>query len=271
MCNKTLVVCFSDNNGRIPFTLAIDYFSEMLTTFMLMIRSILFFCGQAISAIIICIIGFLIFPFPYIVRYRFITMWSHFVIWWAKIICGIQYQVHGIENLPKENAIVLCKHQSAWETLFLQTLLPPQTWVLKKQLLYIPFFGWGLAMIEPIAIDRNKNSSIKQLLEQGKKRLQQGRWVIIFPEGSRVAVGESRKYSRSGAMLAKESGYKVVPMAHNAGVFWPRNAFLKKPGKIDVVIGPAIDSKALSIDEIQQKAQEWIENTMPSLPGCKKP
>ncbi len=181
-------------------------------------------------------------------------------------MCGIDYRVRGLENLSKENAIVLCKHQSAWETLFLQVLLPPQTWVLKKQLLQIPFFGWGLAMLEPIAIDRSKSSSIKQLLEQGKTRLQQGRWVIIFPEGSRMAVGKAGKYSRSGAVLAKESGYKVVPIAHNAGVFWPRNAFVKKPGTIDLVIGPSIDPANLSAEEIQQKAQEWIENTMKTLP-----
>ncbi len=229
-------------------------------------RSIVFFIGQAISAIVVCLIGFLLFPLPYKVRYHFITLWSHFTIWWVKVACGIDYRVRGLEDLPKDNAVVLCKHQSAWETLFLQVLLPPQTWVLKKQLLQIPFFGWGLAMLEPIAIDRSKSSSIKQLLEQGKKRLQQGRWVIIFPEGSRMAVGETGKYSRSGAVLAKESGYKVVPIAHNAGVFWPRNAFVKKPGTIDLVIGPSIDPANLSAEEIQQKAQQWIENTMKTLP-----
>ncbi|MBS0286492.1 MAG: 1-acyl-sn-glycerol-3-phosphate acyltransferase [Proteobacteria bacterium] len=232
----------------------------------LMMRSILFFVGQAFMAIFVFLIGFLLFPFPYIVRYRFITLWSHFVIWWAKVICGIHYQVQGKELLPKENGIILCNHQSAWETLFLQTLLPPQTWVLKKQLLTIPFFGWGLAMLEPIAIDRSKSSSIKQLLNQGKKLLSKGRWVIIFPEGQRRAVGENGKFSRSGAVLAKESGYKIVPLAHNAGICWPRNAFIKKPGTICVVIGPYLDPKHLSADEIQQKAQSWIESTMKTLP-----
>ncbi len=238
----------------------------MFKNLLLAFRSIVLFVGQAIAAMIICVIGFFLFPLPYIVRYRFITLWSHFVIWWARIVCGIRYDIQGLELLPHENAIVLCKHQSAWETLFLQTLLGPQTWVLKKQLLKIPFFGWGLAMIEPIAIDRSKSSSIKQLLEQGKRRLQQGRWVIIFPEGSRVAVGENGKFSRSGAVLAKETGYKVVPIAHNAGVCWPRNAFIKKPGTISFVIGPALDPANLNADEIKEKAQSWIESTMEDLP-----
>ncbi len=237
----------------------------MIKTLWLGLRSLIFVCGQAIFAIIIFLLGILLFPFPYIVRYRFITFWSCFTIWWAKIICGIHYQVQGKEHLPKENAIVLCNHQSAWETLFLQVLLPPQTWVLKKQLLIIPFFGWGLAMLEPIAIDRSKSSSIKQLLAQGKKRLRQGRWVIIFPEGSRLAVGETGKFSRSGAVLAKETGYPVVPIAHNAGACWPRNAFIKKPGTVTLVIGPTLNPTQLSADEIKAKAQSWIESTMQTL------
>ncbi|WP_445971439.1 lysophospholipid acyltransferase family protein [Candidatus Berkiella aquae] len=208
----------------------------------------------------------LLFFCPYAIRYRVITSWSHFIIWWAKIVCGIQYEITGLENLPHKNAVVLCKHQSTWETLFLQTILGQQTWVLKKQLLTIPFFGWALRLIEPIAIDREKSSSIKQLLEQGKTRLQQGRWVVIFPEGSRIAVGKSGRYSRSGAVLAKETGFSVVPIAHNAGVLWPRKAFVKKPGIIHVVIGPEIKADNLTADEIHDKAREWIETTMTSLP-----
>jgi 1-acyl-sn-glycerol-3-phosphate acyltransferase len=238
----------------------------MYNEMILAVRSTVFLLGQGMMTVLIATIGILCFPAPYSVRYRVITSWSHFVIWWAKVTCGIRYEIQGQENLPKENAIVLCKHQSAWETLFLQTLLPPQTWVLKKQLLKIPFFGWALRFIDPIAIDRNKQSSIKQLIEQGKARLKQGLWVIIFPEGSRIAVGKTGKYSRSGAVLAKESGYPVVPIAHNAGVFWPKKAFLKHPGTIQVVIGPSIDSTQFSADEIQTQTQNWIEGTMKTLP-----
>ncbi len=233
----------------------------------LFLRSLLFFMGQVVSAVVLATIGISLFAFPYTVRYRVITSWSHFIIWWAKISCGIRYEIKGLENLPQRNAIVLCKHQSAWETLFLQTILGQQTWVLKKQLLSIPFFGWALRLIEPIAVDREKSSSIKQLLEQGRLRLQQGRWVIIFPEGSRIAVGKSGRYSRSGAVLAKETGYSIVPIAHNAGVLWPKKAFVKKPGTIQVVIGPEIKVMGQSADEIHEKTRHWIETTMKTLPS----
>lgn len=233
---------------------------------MLFLRSLLFFLGQSLSAVFFGVFGVLFAFCPYSFRYRFITTWSHFVIWWAKVVCGVHYRVTGLEHLPQQSAIVLCKHQSAWETLFLQTLLPPQSWVLKKQLLSIPFFGWGLKMLEPIAIDRTKSHSIKQLLQEGKKRLNQNRWVVIFPEGSRIAVGKSGKYSRSGMALAKETGAPIVPIAHNAGVFWPRSAFIKRPGTIELVIGPTIDPSLYTIEEIQQKVRDWIETTTQGLP-----
>lgn len=238
----------------------------MFNYLVLFTRSLLFLCGQILSTILVATTALILFPLPYRARYFVITRWSHFIIWWAKMICGIRYEVIGVENLPQQNAIVLCKHQSAWETLFLQVLLPPQTWVLKKELLQIPFFGWALQLIEPIAIDRKKSSSIKQLLNDGKDRLTKGRWVIIFPEGKRMAVGKTGRYSRSGAMLAKESGAYVVPIAHNAGVCWPRSAFIKKPGIIKVVIGKAIDPRLWSIDEINDQAQAWIEKTTQELP-----
>lgn len=229
------------------------------------LRSLLFVTGQVLSAVLLATIGILLFAFPYSVRYKVITSWSHFIIWWAKISCGVKYEIKGLEHLPTTNAIVLCKHQSSWETLFLQTILGQQTWVLKKQLLNIPFFGWALRLIEPIAVDREKSSSVKQLLEQGKERLEKGRWVVIFPEGSRMPVGKTGRYSRSGAMLAKETGYSIVPIAHNAGILWPRKAFVLKPGTISVVIGPEIKSTTLSTDEIHEQAKKWIESTMSTL------
>jgi 1-acyl-sn-glycerol-3-phosphate acyltransferase len=231
-----------------------------MKSFNLYLRSFLFFCGQTFASIFFCLGGLLLAPFPFQIRYRFITGFSHFVIWFAKALCGIEYKIQGAENLPQDSAIVLCKHQSAWETLFLQVLLPPQTWVLKKQLLYIPFFGWGLALLEPIAIDRTqKNSALKQLIEQGRKRLKQGRWVVIFPEGSRVPVGEKAKFSRSGVMLAKETGNLIVPISHNAGLFWPKNSFLRKPGTVEVVIGKPLDPKLLTADMLQAETIQFIE------------
>ncbi|MGE3319327.1 MAG: lysophospholipid acyltransferase family protein [Candidatus Berkiella sp.] len=229
------------------------------------LRSLLFAAGQVLSAVVLATIGIALFAFPYSLRYKVITSWSHFIIWWVKWSCGVKYEIRGLEHLPQKNAIVLCKHQSSWETLFLQTILGQQTWVLKKQLLQIPFFGWALRLIEPIAIDREKSSSVKGLLEQGKERLEKGRWVVIFPEGSRIAVGKSGRYSRSGAVLAKETGYSIVPIAHNAGTLWPRGSFIKTPGTINVVIGPEIKAQGLTIDEIHEKAKRWIEDTMTTL------
>lgn len=225
--------------------------------------------GQSLATILIASIGLLLFLMPFKVRYWWITRWSHFVIWWAKMICGIEYKIIGLENLPTKNAIVLSKHQSAWETVFFQTLLPPQTWVLKQELLWIPFFGWALALLEPIAINRKRKSAIKQLQEIGTKRLQQGRWVIIFPEGTRVAPGKKHSYSRSGAALSTASGYPIVPIAHNAGEYWPKNSFIKRPGTISICIGPLLSPKDYSVDELHQRSEAWIENTMNEIQSHK--
>lgn len=232
---------------------------------MLFIRSFIFSFGLILSAILFFSLGLLFAFAPYLLRYRIITGFSHFSMWWAKVMCGIRYRVTGLEHLPQKSAVVLCKHQSAWETLFLQTLLPPQTWVIKKQLLSIPFFGWGLKLLEPIAIDRTKSRSITQILTQGKARLEKNRWVIIFPEGSRIPVGKTGKYSRSGVALAKDANAPIVLIAHNAGLFWPRNGFIKHPGTIEVVIGPTLDPARYSLEELQATSQEWIENTAKDL------
>lgn len=233
---------------------------------MLLLRSTIFLIGQILSTIFFSVLAVIFLAFmPYSWRYRFCTTWSRFVIWWAKVICGIRYEVIGKEHLPSKNAIVLSNHQSAWETLFFQQLLPPQTWVLKRELLWIPFFGWGLALLEPIAVNRKQSSSVRTLLKNGQKRLSQGRWVIMFPEGTRVAIGKHHAYSRSGALLAKSTGYPIVPIAHNAGLLWPKGAFIKRPGTVRVVIGPVIDPKPLTIDEIHQKAEDWIREASNGL------
>jgi len=191
-------------------------------------------------------------------RYWIITRWSHFFIFWAKLTCGLHYEVTGLENLPKQNAIVFSNHQSMWETIFMQVLLPPQTWVLKKELLNIPVFGWGLALLDPIAINRKRFASVKELIHQGKQKLQKGRWVILFPEGTRVKPGEQKRYTRSGFALAEASGYPIVPIAHNAGLFWPKGFFIQKPGVIKVIIGPSINPKGKSIEDIALLTESWI-------------
>jgi len=200
------------------------------------------------------------FPLPRHARYRIISGWSRAVVHLARWIVGIRWRVEGREHLPATPSVILSKHQSAWETLAYQLIFPPQVWLLKRELLWIPFFGWGLALMSPIAIDRGRGvAALRALARRGRERLAQGFWVVVFPEGTRVKPGERGRFRIGGAWLAAESGAPVVPVAHNAGLYWPRNAFLKRPGTITVRIGPAIDPQGRSADEINALAQEWIE------------
>lgn len=224
----------------------------------MIIRNFFFYLGILPATILFTLIGCCSFFFPFKIRYYLITRWSHFFIFWAKITCGLNYAIEGTKNLPKKNAIVLSNHQSMWETVFMQVLLPEQTWVLKKELLYIPIFGWGLALLEPIAINRKNFNSVKELIQQGQKRLEKNRWVIIFPEGTRVAPKVKHRYSRSGAALAEATGFPVVPIAHNAGYFWPRGFFIKKPGTIKMAIGPMIDPKGKTATQLNELVENWI-------------
>lgn len=229
------------------------------------LRSLLFIILQSLSTVLFGLIAILLLPFPYRVRYFTITLWSKFVIFLAKVLCGIRYDIEGIEHIhAAPPSILLSNHQSAWETLFLQTILPCQTWVLKRELLWIPFFGWGLWSIEPIAIDRKRASSLKQLTEQGKDKLQKGRWVVLFPEGSRMPVGTLGKFSKAGAFLSKESNTPIIPMAHDAGKYWPRKAFVKKPGIIKVKIGAAIYPENKSVDALYEESKAWIARNIPT-------
>jgi len=233
---------------------------------MILLRSLVFFLLQSALTIVWSLLSLLTFPFAPITRYRFITRWSRMVIWLARVLCGIRYEVHGLDHLPKQPAIVLSKHQSAWETLAFQVFLPPQVWVIKRELLRVPFFGWGLAMMSPIAIDRTAGrQALKQLVEQGNQRLRQGFWIVIFPEGHRFRPGEKGPYHVGGAWLATRTGAPVVPIAHNAGYVWPRHSLLKHPGKITVSIGPCIDPAGLKADEINRKVEEWIETEVARL------
>ena len=232
------------------------------------IRSTIFFFTMVVSAVIFAVPGLLLFPFPFETRYRFISQWARFNIWWLGVICNLHYEVEGLENLPKESAIVFSKHASTWETFAFQNFLPPQTWVLKRELLRVPFFGWGLAMLKPVAIDRGSGrKALKQLVELGTLCLEEGRWLIVFPEGTRMAPGKMRRFGFGGAMLAEKSGHPVVPIAHNAGHYWPRHSFLKKPGVIKVKIGPPIDSRSLKVSEINERAEQWIIAAMTEITG----
>ena len=227
---------------------------------MIFIRSVIFFLLQLFITPVFALIAILTFPFHPITRYRIISGWAFIMLWLLRVLCGIRMEVRGAENIPAQPSIMLCKHQSAWETIALQKVFPPQVWVLKRELLWLPFFGWGLAMTSPIAIKRSDGKgAVKQLLRQGKERLDMGFCVVIFPEGTRIAYGQRGKYKIGGALLSASTGVPVVPIAHNAGKLWGRNSFLKQPGVITMSIGKAIDPAGLKAEEINKRAEEWIE------------
>ena len=235
---------------------------------MLILRSLLFYIGQIISTILIAPIGIIAFPLDFKKRYYLITRWAVFNLWWLKICCNITYEIKGKDNIPGKPCIVMSKHQSAFETLALQQIFIPQVWILKKELLQIPIYGWGLASMQPIAINRDSTiKSFRQIADQGCERLQKGYWVIIFPEGTRVTPNKKKKYLPGGGMLAEKSGAQVVPVAHNAGRLWPRNSMIKKPGLITIKIGPVIESENKSAKEITNEVENWIEKEVGELPG----
>lgn len=236
---------------------------------MIVFRSSLFMAGSVLwtmffgSALLVA--GVL----PLLTRFRIVWHYRRGFMWMARHLLGITHEVRGRENLPADAAIILAKHQSAWETVALQDLVPEDTYcvfVLKKELMKLPFFGWGLAALQMISIDRTAGrESLNRVVAQGADRLSRGFWIIIFPEGTRVAPGETRRYKQGGAYLAAQTGAKVVPVAHNAGEVWPRQAFLKRSGHVVVSIGPAIDTAGLSLDEINARTEAWIEAEMRRL------
>jgi 1-acyl-sn-glycerol-3-phosphate acyltransferase len=211
-------------------------------------------------------IALLTAPFPRRVTYAWVLCWVDTVLFLLQWLCRLDYTVQGTEHLPNEASVVLLKHSSAWETLAQLKIFPPQTWVLKRELMWVPVFGWVLPLLQPIAINRKGGSgAVQQVLEQGQHRLDAGLWVCIFPEGTRMPVGETRRYGLSGALLAQAAGRPIVPVAHDAGAFWPRRGWLKRPGTIRVVIGPPIATAGLEPRAINETAQRWIEAQVAEL------
>lgn len=235
---------------------------------MVYLRSVLFYLGMLIvTPIHNVFIPFLyLFPLTHFQRYAYLVQWSRFVMIWLKVSCGLSYRVIGKENIPKGPAVILAKHQSAWETIALQQVFPPQTWVLKRELLNIPVFGWALRTTRPVAINRGSTKeALRQVLEQGQQRLKEGLWMVVFPEGTRTLPGVRGRYAIGGAMLAERSGCPIVPVAHNAGEFWKAKGFLKYPGVITVVIGPVIETTGRKASDINRQVEEWIETTMTQI------
>lgn len=239
---------------------------------LLHLRASFFWFGFSLSLLYVGLISIFIFFLPHNVCYRVLRPWCNFNVWWIKVTCGIKYNVIGAENIDlNNNGIILGNHQSTWETMAIPVIFPPVSWVLKKELFKLPFFGWALSLVKPIAIDRKDGiSAVEQIKAKGKERLDQGNWVCIFPEGTRVKPGVKARYRMGGALLAKHSGYPIYPVAHNAGEFWPRHSFIKHPGTITVSIGKPFSVDGLEPDEINNKVRAWIDNEVTKMPLDKK-
>ncbi len=236
------------------------------------IGSVLFSLWLVMHTVIFSFIALLISPFPALFRYRVIVNWAKLVIFGLKVFCKINYQVVNESNISKQPCVYLSRHESAWEAIALLFILPPTSFVLKKSLLFIPFFGWGLWQMSPIPINRGKpHQAIKQLYAIGKNRLQSGFNVVIFPEGTRLAPTEEKKYFSGGASLAKKARVPIIPLALDSGQCWHRNSFLKHPGLITVQVGNTIPTTALSIDQINEKAKTWITETRLNFSTNKTP
>ena len=233
-----------------------------------LIRTIIFYIAMATWTgcwTIMMIIMIRFFPFRKRHSY-FVKNWAIVTVNLCRIICGVRWEVSGQENIPEQPCVVISNHQSTWETFFLQTLLTPQTQVLKQELLKVPFFGWALASTKPIAIDRSDvRKSLHQVRDQGKQSLLHGVWVLIFPEGTRIAPGKLGKFTRGAAGLAHAAESNILPIAHNAGVYWPMDSWIKKPGTINVAIGPVINAAEISVAEANDQARDWIDGALQEM------
>ena len=202
-------------------------------------------------------------PFGRSASYRGAIWWVKINFWLARVLCGLDYEIAGTENIPEENSVVYLKHSSTWETMAELLVFPEQVWVLKRELYWLPYFGWALSALRPIGIDRGaRSSAVKQVIRKGRKRIEDGLWVMIFPEGTRMAPGATRRYGLSGALLAIDTNRKLVPVAHNAGDFWPRHSLLKSRGTIKLVVGPPIETAGRDAQEVNDLAKAWIDQTM---------
>ncbi|MCP4493559.1 MAG: 1-acyl-sn-glycerol-3-phosphate acyltransferase [Gammaproteobacteria bacterium] len=195
-------------------------------------------------------------------RIVLIKLWVNSSLTFLRIFCGLHYQIEGQQNIPEHGFIVMSKHSSTWETIALQKFFDPMVWVVKRELTRIPFFGWGLIAMNAIALNRGSGrASIKQLIRESKIRMDEGRILMLFPEGTRVMPGEKKPFKIGGAIVSEKTGYVVLPVAHNAGEFWPRHSWIKWPGKIRIVVGEQIDPEGKKANQIIAKVEDWITTT----------
>lgn len=233
---------------------------------MIFIRSLLFFILATLTTILF---GLIVLPsllFSHDIGYDWARRWGQVVLGLAKHICGIDYRIEGIENIPAHPCIAMAKHQSAWETLLILTLIPRAVWIVKRELLWVPIIGQVLYGLDSIAIDRKSGRrAVDQIEEQGRDRLARGLWVSVFPEGTRVAPGQRKRYGIGGAWLAAQTDTPILPIAHNAGECWRRNAFVKYPGMVTVRVGQLIPAQGRDATAIIADVENWIENEMAAI------
>ena len=237
------------------------------------LRSLLFYAGYFLAILVSGVLFLPVAPLlPLRHRYRLLNLYNHFIIAWFRWTCGVRYEMTGLERRPPGPCVILANHQCEWETIYLQLLHPPVCTVLKQELLRIPLFGWGLRLLHPIALDRSRPArAMKQVLTQGKTRLEEGLSVLIFPEGTRVAPGHRRRYNKSGAVIACRAGVPVLPVAHNAGERWPGRHWVKNPGRLSLVVGDPIETAGRSPEEVLVEVETWIEARLTEISGVPRP
>jgi len=229
----------------------------------LYLRSSVFWVFHFVSMVLVVSTVLLFFWLPVTQRYAIGSSWAKMNMVFLRWFCDLSYDIKGKENIPNEASLVISNHQSTWETMSFQHFLPNQLWVMKKELFRIPIFGWGLALMSPIAIDRSAGKkAIEQIVEQGREKLKQGRWVVVFPEGTRISPGVKSKYKRGAFVFASRISHPVLPIAHNAGEFWPKHSFIKYPGKITVSIGAPFVAEGMDPDDIRQQVESWIRQEL---------
>ena len=227
---------------------------------MLLLRSLLYFVGSIISLILISFSGLLLIFASYPTRQKYLSQWAIFCMWWLKITLNIKTNVVGRENIINSSCIIISNHQSTWETLAFQTIFPAHTWVLKRELLWLPVFGWSLALLKPIIINRGeKLKALKKVIKQGSERIKEGTFVVIFPEGTRQPYGHLGEYQNGGVAIAKKTGCDISPVYHNAGKVWPKGSFIKHPGTISVIIGKPISPEGKSASVLTKEIKDWTQ------------
>ncbi len=230
------------------------------------VKSALVLVFMAFVTVILTLAMILGAPFSMRWRYGINSLWSKIFLWALRVFCGLKYQIEGMENVPDKPVIIFSKHQSTYETILYPAIFDNLAWILKRELFWIPFFGWSLWLMRPIAINRKAGSrAVEQIVQQGTQYLEENRWVLIFPEGTRMKPGAKPNYRIGGAMLASRSEYSILPIAHNAGEFWPRHSLTKWSGTISFVVGPLIESKGKTPGEVNKLAEQWIEEKMQEI------